>query len=68
MTARSKAGKALWQERKDSYADELTDQITTRASARMDAWAARGRIPRFIRAKAFARGQLIVLPVKEGRE
>jgi hypothetical protein len=68
MSAQSKAGKAKWQARQGSYAQELTNQITTRASARMDAWTAQGRIPLFIRAKVFARGHRIALPAKGGRE
>jgi hypothetical protein len=68
MSAKSKAGKAQWRERQSSYADELTDQITKGASTRMDTWTAQGHIPRFIRAKAFARGRAIVLPAKEGQE
>jgi hypothetical protein len=68
MSAQSKAGKAKRQGLQGSYGDELTDRITGRASARMDTWAARGRIPLLIRAKAFVRGRVIGLPAKDGRE
>jgi hypothetical protein len=68
MTAQSKAGKAQWQARHGDYTHELTDQITTRAAGHVEAWAAGGHIPLFIRAKAFARGQTLLLPAKDGRE
>jgi uncharacterized protein YeaO (DUF488 family) len=65
MSTRSKAGKAQWQARQGRYAQDLTDQITRRASVRMDAWAARGHIPLLIRAKAFTRGHAMHLPTKD---
>jgi hypothetical protein len=68
MSKKSRAGKAQWKERKGSYANELTDQITKRASTRWRGWAARGHIPRFIRAKALMRGHRIDLPAKEDQE
>jgi hypothetical protein len=67
MSVKSKAGKAQWQGRQGSYADELAEGITRRASARMGTWAARGRIPLLIRAKAFVRGRVIGLPAKDER-
>jgi hypothetical protein len=67
MSAKSKAGKVQWQGRQGSYADELAEGITRRASARMDTWAARGRIPLLIRLKALVRGRAIGLPAKDGR-
>jgi hypothetical protein len=71
MSAKSKAGQVRWQGRQGTYRQDLTDDITNQidksASARMNAWTARGRIPLWIRAKAAVRGQRIAQPPRAGQ-
>jgi hypothetical protein len=71
MSAKSKAGQVRWQGRqgscKQDLTDDVTNQINTGASARMNAWTARGRIPLWIRAKAAVRGQRIAQPPSAGQ-
>ncbi len=63
MSARSRQGKHDWQQRHPDYAGELREQIIAGAGARWAGWAARGRVPWWVRAKARIRGRQLPAPV-----
>jgi hypothetical protein len=62
MSAKGKAGKAAWAERAARYPQDLTAEIVAQSEERMEAWAARGRIPMRVRIMARLSGRPLRLP------
>ena len=62
MSEKGSAGKAEWAARAATYPQELTESIRSDATARMDAWTARGRIPLRVRLMSRLAGRPVRLP------
>jgi DNA-binding protein H-NS len=62
MSQRGNEGKRIWRERGPVLAQEITDEITTKSTERMNTWVEQGRIPRWIRIKARLQGRPVELP------
>lgn len=52
MSKRGRKGKRVWRERGPAVAQEISEQITSEATERMNGWVKRGRVPWWVRAKA----------------
>ena len=62
MSTKSRAGKAAWARRAETYPHDLARRIERQAQARMKGWAARGQIPLHVRTMARLAGRPISLP------